>query len=436
MRRRFLILFSFLLFIIAAPALAQNATPNTPDATPQAAPQAADRAEAAAQQAQQAANDAKSFAEEARGDIDLAHTLLDLFQDVTAVVGILIPVVAVALSYFGLNSLKSARTEVTEAREQFQREIEALRTKFDEERRQNAEELQALKEELNRSSADERVKSNQATLSLSLLPLGERQYRVKDFDGAANTYRQALHLDKDNLVIHFRLGYIYTQWNKLDEAKGYLEHALELDPNFAPALANLGHVYRLMAERLPIEDIHRGAMLAQGEQMLRQALDQSPKLVDDDGESWWGSLGGLHRRRNQIDDAIEAYRRASEVTPQSSYPLGNLALLYMQKNDRELMLDAYRRTERLAVRRSQADVSDFWAYADTLVARLAQGKIREAEEIFDLFFASVPPDAADYMEKPLSTLRQLIRVVPEEQAAQIQPFIDQIEVEIEKRVKK
>jgi len=414
-------------------ALGTVAAQDTPAVTPSAADQAAQRAEESARVAQ-------TYAEEARGSIDLAHTLLDLFQDVTAVAGFILfivaPIAGTVAGAYGINSLRSARAEVTQAREQFKKEIAELRAQIDAEAKAKAEELQALKDELYRSAEDERVKSNQATLSLSLLPLGERQYRVKDFAGAIETFRQALVLDKDNLVIHFRLGYVYTQWGKLEEARGYLEHALDVDPDFAPALANLGHVYRLLAERLPIEDIHRGAMLAEGEQKLRRALELSPKLVDDDGESWWGSLGGLHRRRNQTDDAIEAYRRASEVTPQSSYPLGNLALLYMQKGERDLMMDAYKRTERLAVRRSQADASDYWAYADIVISRLAMGKTDEAQEIIDLLFSSVPPDAPDYLEKPLNTLRQLSRVLSPEEIAAIQPFVNQIQSELDKRMKK
>src|SRR5690606_40897737 len=84
---------------------------------------------------------------------------------------------------------------------------------------------------------------------------------------------------------------------------------------FAPALANLGYVLRRRADQLPADDMNRGRLMAEAELKLREALNLAPKLVDEDGESWWGSLGGLHRRRGQLDDAIEAYKLAQQVTP-------------------------------------------------------------------------------------------------------------------------
>jgi tetratricopeptide (TPR) repeat protein len=89
-------------------------------------------------------------------------------------------------------------------------------------------------------------------------------------------------------------------------------------------------------------------------------------LVDDDGEAWWGSLGGLYRRRGQTEQAIKAYERAAEVTPHSSYPFSNLAMLYMRTKDHESMMKMFKRVERIAHAETQAEVDTYWAYADLL----------------------------------------------------------------------
>ena len=61
---------------------------------------------------------------------------------------------------------------------------------------------------------------------------------------------------------------------------------------------------------------------------LLAALKLDPHLTDAEGESYYGSLGGLYRRQGRYEDAIEAYLQATRVTPTSSYPLINLASLF------------------------------------------------------------------------------------------------------------
>src|SRR5690606_9951558 len=136
---------------------------------------------------------------------------------------------------------------------------------------------------LKRSAQEQRDDAAKASLAQSLLPLGERQYRSQDYVGALDTYKRALILDPDNLIIHYRMGYVYTQSGQLDEAEQNLRLALEIDPEFAPAMAALGYVYRRIGEKMPA-GIERDLMLNKGEEKMLNALTISPKLVDDDGE--------------------------------------------------------------------------------------------------------------------------------------------------------
>jgi tetratricopeptide (TPR) repeat protein len=171
-------------------------------------------------------------------------------------------------------------------------------------------------------------------------------------------------------------------------------------------------------------------MLNQAESKLLEALKLSPKLVDDDGESWWGSLGGLYRRRGQTEEAIEAYRQAAKVTPKSSYAFSNLALLYMQQNNRDAMIDTYRRVEQLAGGEVQADVDNYWAYADLLTAKLALGKINEVDTVLASVFQTVPTDSPYALELLMDTLGRLAPVMPSDAAAHIQRVIERIRAHV------
>jgi tetratricopeptide (TPR) repeat protein len=259
---------------------------------------------------------------------------------------------------------------------------------------------------LEESVAKQRDESVNAIRALAMLPVGERQYRVKDIEGALDTYKRALEMDDNNATIHYRLGYVYTQSGRLPEGQGHLTRALAIDSDFIPAIAALGYCRRRMAEKLS-PGPERDKQFDEAEGMLLKALSASPRSVDEDGESWWGVLGGLYRRKGATEQAIKAYENAATTTPYSSYPINNLALLYGQTLGREAMLEAYRRGERLARSKIQATPDDYWAYADLLVARVALGKTQEAEDALKLVIELLPVQLPYAGEELIATLEAL-----------------------------
>ncbi len=414
---------------IASVALAQEATTSlapTPEAT-QSLSDLATQVSSSADAAKKAADDARTYAQDAQSQaqnqLALSNNLLGLFQSVTqsifAIFGIAGPVLAIAAGYLGFNRLTAAQKELSEARERFEKEM-----------REKQDDLTKVRKEVEASSEKQRENTANANLALSLLTLGERQYRSQDFQGALNTYRRALELDPSSLITHYRLGYVYTQSGILERAEYHLNRALEIEKDFAPALAALGYVYRRIGEKMTA-GIERDQILNKAENLLLQGLKISDKLVDDDNESWWGSLGGLYRRRGQIDQAIAAYERASEVTPKSSYAFSNLALLYMQKENKEKMLKTYIRVEQLAFGEVQADVDNYWAYADLLTARLALGKVEEAEPVLHSVLEIAPKDSPYVFESLLDTLARLEKALGEADSTHIKPVIAVIQSRVD-----
>ena len=425
MRRVVIILIGIGLFAGVFVAAAQDATPTPAALQPQpeqSLPDLATQVFMNAARAASSASDSQRYADEAAMQVstqlDTANDLLGLFQNVTAISGVLIPLLAVVAGIVGVNRLNSAQKELEESRERFEREM-----------REKQAEFEIVRKELVQSADKQRENSARSNLALSLLTLGERQYRSQDFAGALDTYRRALELDPTSLITHYRLGYVYTQSGNLEQAQHHLTRALEIENNFAPALAALGYVYRRIGEKMP-QGIERDKTLNKAESLLLEGLSISPKLVDDDDESWWGSLGGLYRRRNQVDEAIHAYEHAGEITPKSSYAFSNLALLYVQKNDKEAMLRAYQRVEQLAWGEVQADVDNYWAYADLLTARLALGKEKEAEEVLNSVLEIAPADSPYVFESLLDTLHRLQAALGEEDSAHMKSFIDRIQARV------
>lgn len=406
-----------LLLLASAQALAQDSP--TPAPTEEALAGLVNRAEAAALKAESAAESARQYAD---SSINLATGLFGLFEGITGIAGLVIPALAIVAGFVGLNRLNSAQRDLEQTRQRVETDLAAALKRFEDELNAKQRELDALRDELASSAQEQRDDAAKASLAQSLLPLGERQYRSQDYVGALDTYKRALALDPDNLIIHYRMGYVYTQSGQLYSAEEHLRRALEIDPEFAPAMAALGYVYRRMGENMP-EGVERDLMLNRAEDKMLSALKLSPKLVDDDGESWWGSLGGLYRRRGQIEQAIAAYERATEVTPHSSYGFGNLALLYVHKQDVPRMKAMYKRVEKLAWGEVQADVDNYWAYADLLTSRLALGMVREAEEILDTVLETAPADSPYTLESLIDTLTRLAKVLDEKERQPVERVI-------------
>jgi tetratricopeptide (TPR) repeat protein len=174
------------------------------------------------------------------------------------------------------------------------------------------------------------------------------------------------------------------------------------------------------------ESIERVQFLNEAERNLVQALAISPKLVDDDGESWWGSLGGLYRRRGQIQEAIYAYTQAADVTPASSYAFSNLALLYMHEKDRDRMLNTYKQVEKLAADEVQADVNNYWAFTDLVTSRLALGEAELANKALESVFMTTPDDSPYVLEVLCDTLTRLADVLAPDDGIPVREVIDKI----------
>jgi tetratricopeptide (TPR) repeat protein len=373
---------------------------------------------------------------------DLAFNLLGLFEALSLVV----TVGGVVLTAFGFTRFNSAQNELTATRERVEREFDEYRTKFEQEINARERELQKLREALEESAEDERQQTSNALLANALIPIGERQYRASDYEGALNTYQRALELDPQNPVVNQRLAYVYTHSGELAKAEDHYERAIERESNFAPALAGLGFVYRRMGDDLTGElngDIEsdvadkkrmeRDRIYNQAEAYLLDALELSPRLVDDDGESWWGVLGGLYKRRGQIDEAINAYQKVTDVTPQSSYGFGNLALLYMRRGERDKMLEMYERVERIARTEARAQQGNFWGYADLVTSSYAIGKTDQADESLSVAISIAPEDSPYMLSGLHDTLEDLSQAVQPEKVPPIQKAVDRLDMEMTRR---
>ncbi len=322
--------------------------------------------------------------------------------------------------------LQTATDEFRATGELLTREVQTALDTLQKQTGQNQLQLERLRHDVEQNAEQQRKRTINALLGQSLQMLAERQYRASDFEGAIDSLKRAVSADNDNPISHYRLGYVYVQSSFLDEAETHLKRALEIDPNLAQALATLGYVYRRRAQEMPM-GAERLDLFNQAERKLLEALQISRRLIDDDGESWWGSLGGLYRRQNRTQEAIHAYEQAAKVTPRSSYPFSNLAMLYLSLGNHAAMRDNFLKVEALAFAETQANTNNYWAFADLVTSRLALGKTEQAETALNALLFATPSGALYGLETLLETLERLLNALGGQAAApHIPPFIHKI----------
>lgn len=362
----------------------------------------------------------------AEQNLNVASSLLNIFEGVALALTAGITLGGIVLGVFGIRSIQDTRRVSRELREEAAR----LRQQFEQEINKREALLEQLRQRIE-STAQETTthlqqRTDNALLAIALVEQAELQFKAADYEGAADAYHEALRLDPSNPFIHQRLGYVYTQLGVIDSAWQHYQVAYEALPDSAATLAGMGFVMRRRAEKMP-PSVEQEIQFVQAEQYLLRALAASPKLVDDNGESWWGVLGGLYRRRGMIEKAIEAYERATHVTPQSSYGFSNLALLYVKQGHADRMESTYQQVEKIATSEASVMSSNYWGYADLVVARLALGKQAQALADLEVALAIVPANAPWMLEGVRDTLLDLSQYVDAARQAGIQRAIERIE---------
>jgi Flp pilus assembly protein TadD len=131
-----------------------------------------------------------------------------------------------------------------------------------------------------------------------------------------------------------------------------------------------------------VEQEIRAGQYSRAEQDLLQALRR-----DSRNGSLWFSLGVIQAQLKKTDSAIEAFEKASQLTPQQAPVYFNLGLLYMEKSDAAQAEDAYQRG--LALDPSNVPANRNHAFL------LMQGRqFREASIVLDRLKKLTPDDVA------------------------------------------
>jgi len=142
------------------------------------------------------------------------------------------------------------------------------------------------------------------------------------------------------------LGLLAARAGKTDEAIGYFTKALEINPEHAVALQNLGNAYRQKKDW----------------ENARSILERAVTLHPEDPEANYG-LGMIYAQRNDTQRAYEYLHRALAARPAYPEALNNLGILYLRTGRPEDAKKSFAESMRVAPDYAQAYLNLSRVYA-------------------------------------------------------------------------
>ena len=144
----------------------------------------------------------------------------------------------------------------------------------------------------------------------SFLRAGMANERTGNYPGAVRAYERGLAVEPENVELLNSLGFALFQQGKSQEAVAALEKALAVDPKHWKAHNNLALAAIDLGE-LEVAEAHYRESLA---------IEPQPAIYND--------LGFVLEREGLTEEAVELYRKALELDPESAsahYNLGGVA---------------------------------------------------------------------------------------------------------------
>ena len=208
--------------------------------------------------------------------------------------------------------------------------------------------------------------------ALLYLILGNQLVEQKKIAEAIEAYEKVKAWRPEDAQVNYIIGRTYRGINSYDQAITCLETSIEADSSFARAHYELGLAYRSRADKLykdPKDEFKHEEEYDKAIEQMKLAIKQQHNF-----EEAIGSLGGTYRRAKDYRHALIYYKRVLEVTFDSSYALGNVAVLSWHEGDISTALEAFKRTEEIASKHIDAgSYEPYWDYYDRGMARLVLG---------------------------------------------------------------
>jgi len=141
-------------------------------------------------------------------------------------------------------------------------------------------------------------------------------------------YRKMIESAPNNPIGYSDLAALYSDYGYPDSTIYYAKKAIELDPTYIYAYANLGQAYITKSYMAADDSLARKAYLDSAELSFTKQL-----IISKGFGGVYSNLGIVYMEKNQPEKALEAFKKAAELLPTSPSILYNLGLAYLVTGD-------------------------------------------------------------------------------------------------------
>ncbi len=149
-------------------------------------------------------------------------------------------------------------------------------------------------------------------------------------DEAIEQYQVAVQLDPDSAISHYNLGLAFSSKGQIDKAIDRYAAALQLDPDFADAHSGLATAYFKKGEFDKAIEHYEAAL-----------------RLDPNNEKTHNNLGLAYYNKGEFDKAIENYEIALRLNPNNAKAHSNLGLAYYKKGQFDKAIEHFKSAIRL-----------------------------------------------------------------------------------------
>ncbi len=206
----------------------------------------------------------------------------------------------------------------------------------------------------------------------------EDAIQKNDFTGAETLLKKALDKDPKNYQAWFDLGFVLNHQGHIEESIHAYRQSVAAKPDVFETNLNLG----LMLVRFNSPEAER---------FLRAATDLKPTAHIEEGQARaWLALAHL-LESTKPDDALQAYRKASELTPKDPEPHLSAGLLHERQKDFSDAEAEYKQVLTLDPKSTEAAIGLTNIY-------MKSGRLGDAEPLLSRLAAERSDDAGIHLQ--------------------------------------
>lgn len=182
-----------------------------------------------------------------------------------------------------------------------------------------------------------------------------------DTRGIIETYEQMVHLFPKDKEARFRLGTVYYNLERFDEAISQFEAALHIDNTYK-------HVYNMLGYAYSSQGFYEKAL--ESHRRYIELVPDEPNPHD--------SMGEIYQQAGLFDEAIREYKEALRLKSDLHFPWEHMGNALMEKGEFDKALRTYKRYVEL----SPSDFLKSYGYALVGEALWAKEEFEKAYEVY------------------------------------------------------